>query len=106
MSHRKETAADTWENDSIDSETFEALFDVLRAHPEYEVRPALQLKHNDSALVKTIETLFNAETTLTNLKRQVVFEEDPFDELTDRQTELLAGHDFATDTRDEVDDAE
>lgn len=83
-------------------EQFEELLDVLSAHPGYTIRPAVQLSHEDSALVKTIETQVKAEETLANLRHAVMFAEEPFEELTDDQVELLAGHHFAVDSRDEV----
>lgn len=103
MRRRKPTAADSWaDGDPIDWATFVELYDVLMAHGQYKVRPALQIKHDEAAVVKTVDTLGYAEETLANLRHLVMFEEAPFRELSDEQIELLAGHEFAADSRDEV----
>lgn len=96
------TAADTWDEEPITRDRLDELLDVLEAHPKYTVRPAVQVSHDDSALVETIETLPNAEETLSNLRAAVMFEEEPFAELTPEQVELLAGHEFAEDSRKAV----
>lgn len=97
------TAADSWvDGEPIDFETFVELYDVLQAHGKYKVRPALQIKHDDAAVVKTVDTLANAEETAANLRHKVMMHEAPFVELSDEQIALLAGHDFAADSRDEV----
>jgi hypothetical protein len=97
------TAADSWtEGEAVTRDRAEELLDVLEAHPDYEVRPAVQVKHDDSAVVKTIDTLDNAESTLADFRYDIMFSEPPWDELTDEQIELLSGHEFAEDSREEV----
>lgn len=83
------TSADTWDEEPIDRETFEMLFDLLSIHPDYTLRPVIQVSHDDSAVVKTIETLDSAEETLSNLKFDIMAGEGPFGELTDEQQEVL-----------------
>lgn len=105
MDRSQPTAADTWDDEPIDRETFMELWDLLLAHPDYEVRPALQIHPSDSAMVKTIETLGYAEETRANLRHAVMFGEDGFEDLTDEQIDILVNHEFAVDSRAEVRDA-
>lgn len=91
---RKPTAADTWDRAPIEDDQFEMLWDFLDAHPEYEVRPALQVSHEDSALVKTIETATNSDETLGELKYRAMAGEPPFEKLTPELEAVLEKHDI------------
>lgn len=82
-------AAATWDDEPIDRETWNMLYDLLEYHPKYTVRGAIQTKHDDSAVVKTIETLPNAEETKSELVYRVMSGEEPFDEIDDELEELM-----------------
>lgn len=89
---KKDTAADTWDREPIDKETFDELFDLLKYHPDYKVRPVIQVSHEDSAVVKTIETLDNAEVTLGDLRFDVMAAENAFEEDTEELAEIMEKH--------------
>jgi hypothetical protein len=100
MSRSPPTAADSWsEGEAITRDAATELLDVLEAHPNYEVRPAIQVKHDNSSLVKTIDTLANAESTMAEFRYDIMFAESPWEELTEHQIQLLQGHEFAEDSR-------
>lgn len=61
------TAADTWDEAPMDIDTAVELIEKLRERG-YEVRPAVQARHPDSAVVKTVETHENAMVTLANIR--------------------------------------
>lgn len=82
-------AAATWDQEPIDRETWNMLYDLLEYHPDYTVRPVIQTKHDNSAIVKTIETLSNAEETKSELVYRVMSEEEPFDEIDEELEEVM-----------------
>lgn len=83
---------------------FRELFDVLRAHPGYDVRPVIQCSRAGSAIVSSIELRADAESTMSEFRYDVMFKNPPFEELTEEQMELLANHAFAVDSRPELRD--
>lgn len=95
---------DTWDDPPIPKVRFDSLFTMLKAHPDYTVRPALQVKHADSALIETIETQDSALTTLQNLLWELEQKNPPFDELTDEQKEWLSETNAARELRPEIDE--
>jgi hypothetical protein len=61
------TAADTWGEEPIDSETALELAEKLQ-EAGYEVRLTVEASHPDSAVVKTVDSQDNANETLANIR--------------------------------------
>ncbi len=76
---RKATrAADTWDEEPMDEDTALELRDKLEDRG-YETRICVEAKHEDSAVVKTIDNQEDAEQTLFNIHLE---DEYPSDENT------------------------
>jgi len=64
---RKATrAADTWGDQPMDQETALQLIDKLEDHG-YDCRLTVEAKHEDSCVVKTIDSQDDADVTLGNI---------------------------------------
>ncbi|ELY91426.1 hypothetical protein [Natrialba taiwanensis] len=61
------TAADTWDEEPMSEETALELLEKLQSR-EYSARLVVEAKHEDSAVIKTVDNQEDAETTLANIR--------------------------------------
>lgn len=69
------TAADTWGDEPMDEETALKLLEKLQSR-DYESRLVVEAKHEDSAVVKTIDNQDDAHVTLTNIRVDEEYNDD------------------------------
>lgn len=69
------TAADTWDDEPMDEETALELLEKLQSR-DYEARLVVEAKHEDSAVVKTIDNQDDADVTLTNVHVDEEYNDD------------------------------
>lgn len=71
------TAVDTWDSEPMDEETVLELLEKLQSR-EYKARLVVEAKHEDSAVIKTIDNQRDADATLANIR---IDEEYPSEEI-------------------------